>query len=201
MAKFFSYAWDWIVRPVQAAEDQLYEEHRTRLGFWAVLVFGVLYSVASLVLYLRGFSPVFETVLPIPESAYYLWQTFFTVPWALLTWFAAGVIIHLWNRIFTREFRRGIGDILGPLGFASVIPWFFFTWLPEMVAAPILGPWGFSLIPVWIEVLRQLIPAVWTALLIYIAVRKVYEANWFRAAGSAILGIAVLLVMFLLFLR
>ena len=197
--KIFTYAWWWIVRPGRAAEDQLYEKSNVWIGFWAVFILAVLYSIAALLLWLTDFTPMFKAILPIPETSYYLWQTFFTLPWAVLTWFIAGAVIHLWNYIFNR--KRRLADILGPLGFASVIPWFFFTWLPEAIVAPILGPWVFPPWPMWVEMVRQVIPALWMSALIFIATRKVYEASWWRALGSAILGLAVFAIMFLLFLR
>lgn len=197
--RIFTYAWWWIVRPGKAAEDQLYEKRNIWIGFWAVMIFGLLYSIAAVLLYITGFEPRFDPILPIPDVSYYFWQTFFTIPWAAASWFLAGAVVHLWNYIFNR--KRRLADILGPLGFASVIPWFFFTWLPEAIVAPILGPWVFPPWPMWAEVVRQVIPALWMSALIFIAARKVYEASWWRALGSAILGLAVFAIMFLLFLR
>lgn len=199
LAKVFSYAWRWIVRPGKAAEDQLYEERNVWIGFWTVAIFGLLYAITALLLWLAGFKPAIATILPIPRDSYYLWQTFFTIPWAVLTWFFAGAVIHLWNHIFSRE--RRLADILGPLGFALSVPWFFFTWIPETFVAPVLGPWGFPPWHFWAEMIRLAIGVLWMAALIFIAARKVYEANWLRALGSAILGLAVFAVMFLIFLR
>ncbi|MBD3285439.1 hypothetical protein GF338_03795 [candidate division WOR-3 bacterium] len=198
-AKIFTYSWHWIVKPGQATENLLYEDKRAQIGFWTILIFAFLYSITALILWLTGFQPFFKTVLPIPDESYYLWQTFFTIPWGIATWFLTGAVIHLWNRIFTKQ--RRLSDILGHIGYAFAIPWFFFTWLPETFVAPFLGQWGFPPWPMWIEFIRIIIPAVWMGTLFYIAVYKVYEARWLRSLTSAFLGTAVLVVMFFLFLR
>lgn len=204
LGKIFSYSWNWIARPARAANDQLYDKQSAWIGFWVSFIFAALYSITSLLLWLTGFKPALPSVLPIPDESYYLWQTFFTVPWGIATWLITGGIIHLWNRIFMRKPKRGLGDILGPLGIAWVLPWFFFSWLPETVLAPILGPWqpgGFPPWPEVIELVRQTVPMVWMAILMYIAVRSVYEGKWLRTVTSVILGLAVFSVMFLMFIR
>lgn len=197
--KVFSYAWRWIAKPGEAAEDLLYEKRKVWIGFWTAAIFGFLYAVTALILWLTRFNPTFPQILPIPDGSYYLWQVFFTIPWAILSWFLAGGIIHLWNRIFTK--KRKLADILGHIGLASVIPWFFFAWLPETFLAPFLGPWGFPPWPDWVEIIRLTVPAVWMGMLFFIAVHKVYEAKWLRALTSAILGLGVYFVMFMIFLR
>jgi len=199
LGKVFSYAWYWILRPARAAEDQLYEERSLAIGFWAIVIFALLYSITAILLWLTGFKPAFAPILPIGEESYYLWQAFFTIPWAILSWLIAGGVIHLWNYIFTR--KRKLSDFLGPAAFAFIIPWFFFTWIPETFVAPFLGPWGFPPWPVWAEMIRLTLPVLWMAALLYIAARKVYDANWFRALGSAMLGVAAFAVMFMLFIR
>ncbi|MBN2378368.1 hypothetical protein JXM67_01000 [candidate division WOR-3 bacterium] len=199
LAKIFTYAWRWIAKPSEAAEDLLYEKNKAWIGFWSVLVFSFLYSITALILWLTGFKPAFQAILPIPDQSYYLWQTFYTVPWGIACWFLVAVIVHLWNRIFYR--KRKYSDILGHIGQAIVIPWFIFALIPETFVAPFLGPWGFPPWPDWLEVIRLTVPAVWMGALFFIAVHKVYEAKWLRALTSAILGTAVLFVMFLIFLR
>jgi len=199
IGKIFTYTWRWIIKPGQASEDLLYENKKAQTGFWISVIFAFLYSITSLILWLTKFQPFIKPIIPIPEETYYFWQTFFTIPWGIATWFLTAGIIHLWNRIFTK--KRKLSDILGHVGYAFVIPWFFFTWLPETFVAPFVGQWGFPPWPMWVEMLRLTIPAVWMGALFFIAVRKVYEAKWLRALTSAILGTAVLFVMFLLFLR
>lgn len=199
--KIFKYFWRWIVKPGTAAEDQLYDKKNAGIGFWAVFIFAILYSGTALLLHLTGFRPAFAPILPIPKETYYFWQTFFTLPWAVVSWLFAGLIIFLWNRIFTREAKRRISDILGPLGMAFVIPWFFFTWLPETVLAPVFGSWSFPPWPAWLEIIRLTIPALWMAALIYISARKIFDAKWFQCVGSALLGTAAFGLMFILFMR
>lgn len=201
LGKVFTYFWRWIVHPSAAAEDQLYEKRNAAIGFWAIFIFGILYSATALILHLTGFRPAFSPILPIPKETYYFWQTFFTLPWAVVSWLFTGFIVYLWNRIFTREPKRGLSDILGPLGILSVMPWFFFTWLPETALAPVFGVWYFPPWPVWVEILRLAAPALWMAILLFVAARKVFDAKWFQALGTAILGTAAFGLMFLLFIR
>lgn len=206
-AKIFAYAWHWAVNPPDAASDQLYEKRNFAIGFWAVFIFAVLYAGASFLLRLTGFIPGIKLILPFAAGSYYFWQGIFIVPCVLLTWLAAGVLIHVWNYAFNRE--RRLADILGPMAYVLVVPWFVFTWVPVVVSAPIFGalslpawsglvfpPW-----PAWIEVIRLSLTGLWIGLLSFFAVRKVYAAGWILSLFSAILTLAVFTVMFYIFLR
>lgn len=197
--KIFSYAWRWIVRPEAAALEQHYEKKGLQIGLWAVVFFALLYSVAALMLWWRGFVPAFNPIIPVPAKSYYFFQTFITIPWAIVTWLIAGVLVYAWNYLFNRKVR--FAEILGPFAYASVVPWFFFTLLPGLVIAPIVGSWGWPPWSDWIETLRQILPAVWMVILFFIAVRKIYDAKWILAVFSSILAAAVFAVMSFVFLR
>jgi len=197
LGRVLRYAWRWILRPVRTAVEQLDEKQNLWIGFWTVAVFGLLYAIAALLLWLAGFLPAFPPVMPITDEDYYLWQTFFTIPWALGSWFVAGVTMHLWNRLFSRE--GSLPGILGLIGPASVVPWFFFTLIPEIGILPIVGPpppW-----PDWIDIARQIIPSLWMLALFFVATSKVYSTRWLVSLVSAILGSVVFFIFVYLFLR
>ena len=197
ISKVFFYAWRWIIKPVRAAAEQLDEKQNFWIGFWTAAIFGLLYAVAAFFLWLAGFLPSFTPIVRIADEDYYFWQTFFTIPWALSSWFIAGVAIHLWSRLFSRE--GSLASILGLLGTASVVPWFFFTLIPEIGILPIVGPpppW-----PDWIDITRQIIPSLWMMALFFIAASKVYTTRWSVSLASAILGSAIFFLLVYLFLR
>jgi hypothetical protein len=192
--KVLHYSWGYLVRPSLSTRALLDDPERTRLGFLVTLNFAILYSLTAMLLHLAEQEPVMEPVLPIDRKRYYFWQAFFTVPWGMAVWLMSAGALQLLNR---RQGKR-MDDILGPAAFANVLPWLFLTWVPETFIVPVYRrvPW-----PAWVDAARIILASVW-AFLLYIKVTRItYGVSWASAAVTSLAALAVMGVMYTLFIR
>lgn len=154
------------LRPQRTTIRLLEHPHRLGQGIAACLLMGVLYTISVFVGYLHGFGAVMQPWLPIPAADYYLWETFFTVPAFFLILGTAGAATQ-----WTARALRGRGtfnDTFSVLSLGIVFPTFLLMWVPEtlmLVVVPGLRAeqlGGFSFMPDWLNIARQIAVPVWT---------------------------------------
>src|SRR5512139_127661 len=104
--------------------------------------------------------------LPIPARDYYFWETFFTIPVFFIVLATAAAITQLVSRAL-----RGEGtfeDTFCVLSLGVLLPTFLLMWVPETLLlvflpelrAEQLG--GFSFMPHWLDIARQIGVPLWT---------------------------------------
>jgi hypothetical protein len=188
------YSWTYIIRPTAATRELLQDPEKCRAGLSVSLYFAILYSITAMLLHLTDQEPVMEPFLPIEKKRYYFWQTFFTVPWGIAEWLMAGCALH----IFNRRYNRQIGEILGPIAFANILPWVFTAWVPETFVVPTCKrvPW-----PAWVDAGRIILAIIWSFILMIKVAKVVYDISWSRACISALISLSIMGMMYMLFIR
>jgi len=171
-----------IFQPYSLFRDLTGSANSRILGWIYCLGFSFLYSLTSLLLYLRGWSPVVSPAINLPVEKYYLYQTFFTIPVALLA-LGFGTWISYWFARITGS-GTGLYDYWGPICIAAVIPSFITMWIPETFFIPFLQPQHPPEPPY--DFIRVTIGAVWTIILSILAVRRTSRLNWF---SSSVIGL------------
>jgi hypothetical protein len=195
MKNWFRYFARAITRPQAAANSMLGEKDALGLGLLYTVGFSFLYSITSLLLYWRGNLPQ-GVLLPIPPERWYLYQAFYTIP----VGFAAIALLAVITHGLARRLG-GIGrwqDSWMLLSLASTLPWFFFTWLPETIFA-LVGrsfPWSET-----IEIIRQIIPALWQLLLGIIVLQTTQQITWWKSLACILAGTVPFVFLFALFIR
>jgi hypothetical protein len=89
----------------------------------------------------------------------------------------------------------------------SILPTLGFMWLPEtaMMAlfpefrAQSLG--GFAGIPMWVDIVRQLLVPVWTTVIYVIAMRRIHSVSGAISTIIVLLGMVPSIVITLVFVR
>ena len=167
---------------------------------WILFLFSLMYSFTSFILYSVKVLPAIDPWLPIAKEQYYLYQTFWTIPWGLATaTMMAGVahIIAVLGRQRSSTFT--FEDAMAVNAIAWVIPSFVFMWLPETLVVPFYGgaPW-----PSWFEVMRlSVLAPVWQVILIVMGMRKTHAVSWRRGIIIGLIAVALSFIMFLPFMR
>jgi hypothetical protein len=124
-----------IIHP-QTTLRKLSEGKDLRQGICATLLISILYSVVCAIAAARGIEPTTKPTLPISEESYYFWETFFSPPLFLGTWF-----LFSWlNLKMGRAWGGGatFPSILVPLGFAFSIPMIPIMWTTDFICLTFL---------------------------------------------------------------
>jgi len=188
-----------IIKPREVVEEFKADPHKVLISFWIVFLFALLYSITALLLYLFQRPVTIPPWLPIDPENYYLYQTFWTIPWGLATWIMISGISHLLAIAGKKDFYNyQFEDALVVCTVGFVVPWTIFTWLPETFLAPFFGVFW----PFWIDMVRQMVfPVIWQTLLIAVGLRKTHNVFWFKGISIGLLTVVVFFFMFLAFMR
>ena len=195
MKKWFLYFSRMITRPRTTAGIMLGAKDAVSLGFLYTVGFSFLYSLTSALLYWRGNLPL-GALLPIPPERWYLYQAFYTIPVGFASIALLAAVAHGLARLLGGSGRWQDSWML--LSLASTLPWIFFTWIPETVFT-LLGrpfPWGGT-----IEVLRQIIPALWQIILGVIVLGTAQRITWWKSTLCILLGTIPFVILFAFFIR
>lgn len=187
------------LKPREVVEEFQSDPHKVVVSFWIAFLFSLLYSITAFLLYISHYLPAFPPWIPIDIEVYYLYQTFWTVPWGLATWIMISGFCHLLSLLGKKDFSKyKFEDALAVCSVGFVVPWTFFTWIPETFIVPFFGVFW----PLWIELLRVMIfPTIWQTLLIAIGLRKTHEVGWTKGIGIGILTVITFFIMFAAFIR
>lgn len=198
----FRYWFVGTVRPNKILNEIKDDPNKILTAFWMNFIFAFLYSLTALISHLVGLRPSFPPWMPISEDVYYVYQAFFTIPWGLACWILLSGIAHLCALIGKNpdEFnlmKNNFDSALLMISISWVIPWFYWTFLPETF----IIPWGIRF-PDWFEVMRySVFPVIWQTLLFTFGLKKTHNIKLIKSFLIAILNDGVFFVMFLAFLR
>jgi hypothetical protein len=187
------------LRPRPVIAELKSRPDKVGIAFWVNLIFALLYSITALIYYAIGRLPAIPPWIPLPEETYYLYQTFWTVPWALATWIMFSGIAHLLATIGRdRPTPYRFEDALVVGGLAWVGPNAILMWLPETLLVPIFGAFW----PMWVETLRlMVIPPLWQSLFVAVGLRETHEVGWGAGIGIGLVTVAIFFVSFLAYMR
>lgn len=203
--RVLSYVVGMALHPQSTARRLVEDPHRLHEGIAACLSMGVLYTISVFVGYLHGFGAVMDPWLPIPARDYYLWETFFTIPAFFLILATAAAITQLVARAF-----RGQGSFTSTfcvLSLGIALPTFLLMWVPEtlvLVLAPQLRAeelGGFSFMPDWLNVARQIAVPMWACGVWVAAMPVVHGLGRLRAAVAVAVGLVPATLVALLIIR
>ena len=187
------------LKPREVIEELQSDAHKVVVSFWIAFLFSLLYSTTAFLLYIFRHIPTFPPWIPIDIEVYYLYQTFWTVPWGLATWIMISGIGHLLSIAGRKDVSKyKFEDALAVCSVGFVVPWTFFTWIPETFIVPFFGIFW----PLWIELLRVMVfPTIWQVLLITVGLRKTHDIGWIKGIGIGILTVITFFIMFVAFMR
>jgi len=134
--------------------------------------------------------------LPIPPERWYLYQAFYTIPVGFVAIALLAGVAHGLARLLGGSGRWQDSWML--LSLASVLPWVFFTWIPETLFVLLGRPflWGGT-----IELLRQIIPALWQMALGVIVLGTAQRNNWWKSTLCILAGMLPFVILFAFFIR
>ena len=170
------------------------EEAPLSYSFTALLLFGLLYSLAALIWYLKGISVSWAWVTIIPVREYYLWEALFMVPVCVQVYVLSAALAHLFSRL--QHGKGSFESTLAVFGFAY-IPLIISFWLPDMVLNLLFG----------IETLLALVPfyatisGLWSILLSGLGLKMSQQIPLPRAFLTASVSIALGNTLTLLLIR
>lgn len=188
-----------ILRPRQVIAELKTHPDKVAIAFWINLIFAILYSFTALIYYAIGRLPAVEPWMPIAADRYYLYQTFWTVPWGLVTWIAFSGIAHLLATAGRKDAPRyQFEDALVVCGLAWVVPNAILMWLPETILVPVFGAFW----PMWVETIRlTVLPPLWQSAFVAIGLRETHEVSWVKGIGIGVVTVLVFFVSFLAYMR
>ncbi len=188
-----------IVRPGESIDEFKSDPDKVVISFWINLLFAFLYSLTALMGYLAGQEIMLEPWIPVAEKSYYLYQTFWTIPWGLATWVMLAGICHLLALAGKgKGYRYAYEDALLVVAIGWVLPWFVCGWLPETFFFMPLKVLPGALV----EIVRLgVLPVIWQTMLIATGLRKTHEISWTKGIVIGFITNGVVFVMFVVFLR
>lgn len=195
---YLSYFYGIIIHPKSTIKSLIEDPNRLRVGFFAVLLLGVLYTANYYIGYMNGHYPAsFEPFLRLPTEGYYLYNALFNLPISILSWLLFGCTIYL--SIPQNDVR--FEDTLAVLGLPYGILILPLMWVPEIVMTIGWPNWYYESWWMQLTVIRVVLGTVWMYVGCTIAVRELYKVSLPRSLFHTIIGVIVALVISLIFLR
>jgi hypothetical protein len=172
---------------------------KVAIAFWINVMFALMYAITARIYFATGRLPAIPPWIPIAADRYYLYQTFWTIPWGLATWIMFSGIAHLLAVVGRATASRyHFEDGLVVCGLGWVVPSAVLMWIPETILVPVFAVFW----PTCIETLRlMVIPVVWQILLVAIGLRETHEVGWLRGIGIGVVTVLVFFISFLAFMR
>jgi hypothetical protein len=185
------------LKPRQVVLTLKNHPHKVAIAFWINLIFAALYSITALIFYAIGRLPAIAPWMPIAAERYYLYQTFWTIPWGLTTWIAFSGIAHLLAEP-GGDARGTFDDALMVCGLGWVVPSAVLMWVPETLLVPLVGLFW----PMWVETLRLMVlPVVWQIVFVGMGLRETHGVGWVRGVLIGGVTVAVFFISFLAYMR
>lgn len=187
------------IKPNQVFREFQLKPHIIAISTWICLLFAILYSLTAFLLYITHTPVSFPQWVPIANEVYYLYQTFWTVPWGLVTWIMISGISHILAITGKNDVSQYKFDYaLAVNSIAFVVPWFYLAWLPETFIAPFFG----VIWPSIVDLLRMAILApLWQTVLTAIGLRQMYNVGWAKSIGIGVITVAASFMMFMPYIR
>jgi hypothetical protein len=143
-----------------------------------------------------------QALLLIPLESWYLVQTFTTIPVGL-----AGAVTYTGLVYLMCKAAGGRGSYEATFGsqmYTTIIPWIFFTLLPELFLAPFLIAAGHTTMiwPEWIEIFRQFVaPILWVLTISAIALSRIHALHPLKTLLFSILALIPMAGIMAVFIR
>jgi len=190
-----------ITRPRGVFRAMSTHSDRLNICLWILVLFAGLYSVTSMLLYLSGRLPLMDPWMPIAKEDYYLYQTFWTIPWGLATAILMAGIAHIMAVLGRENKNYSFEAALSVISISWVVPSFVLMWLPETFVAPLV-PGNMPIWSVWIDVVRlSILAPLWQVALTTIGIQVSHQIGFPRALLIGVVTTVVSFLMFLPFMR
>jgi len=136
MKTFFRYLFGTIFLPRRAFGRLMADPRPARRGFQAVLLAGFLWLLTTAAVAVTGGVPMAPIFLSVRAENYHFWQMLFILPFFVLIWVFASVLVHLLGR----GTRKGgsLRRTLAIFGFSLAGP-IILLWVPQTTIAVFYG--------------------------------------------------------------
>ena len=184
----FSIASGSIFAPYSTFKQLSASEKSSHYGWLFTTGYSTLYSVTALILAARGWEPVVEPTLPIPQKDYYWYQAGFTIPVGVAGVGLNSLTVYGLSHAFGSDVT--MAELWGPISVASVVPTFITMWIPETLIIPWREPG--NTLPAEIDITRIIVGGVWSTVLNVVAVKASTDLAWRK---STLIGVTSASVM------
>ena len=175
--------------------------HRVRISFYIILIFSLLSSFSSWMMWMGGRIPYWGTWIPFfPSEEYYLYQIFLSVPWFVVCYLAIAGFIYLFTCLAGKEAYYEDSLMISSLSIA--IPYLMFWWIPETFIIPIMGAGSSLGWPYLFELERKFIfPGLWQLSIVALGMRKLNNTNRLICIVAGAFAVMTLFCLYLPFMR
>jgi hypothetical protein len=177
MKRFLALYFGILVRP-RGVYGELADDPAPLIrGLQAVLFIGGLYTITVIGAAAHSFPISVEPWIPLPPERYYFWEIFFALP---VMFFVTVIIAGGYYSLAGGMNGRGRFDmVFAVTALALNAPMFIFMWVPETIVL-LSGSLTLAdvLFPPVVNEIRQLIPPVWTLLLLILLLKRETGLGW-----------------------
>jgi hypothetical protein len=190
-----------ISHPGYVLEFAQRDQHRVRISFYIILVFSLLYSFSSWMMWTGGRVPYWQTWIPyILPNQQYFFQVFLIPLWMVVTYLAIAGFIYLFTCLSGKQ--SYFEDSLMIASLSIAIPYLMFWWVPETFLIPVMGPGSSLNWPELFELERKFIfPGIWQFFLVAFGMRKLNNTNRIACLAAGLFAVLTLFCLYLPFIR
>lgn len=192
--------------PGRAMRALAAEPRGLRSGARVLLAAGALYALISISLAAAGALPAAPPLLALAPENYYLLQALFILPVLFLAWLAAGGTAYLLSRRGQGSYESLLAALAPALALPLLLPGFFAAALAIFLALggrqkDIMDLTASPGVEQAVAMGYPVLAAVWLLGLAVIAVRSARRTGRLRAAAAGLAAGAVILAVFVVFVR
>lgn len=202
---FLFYVWGTLIHPRAAFDRLLAEPNPLVYGGLAILLVGILYTIAQFVGYLNGFGPCWKPFLPIAEKEYYFYQTFFTIPVFWLTTLVFASVVQFFSGFFGGKGK--FEDCVAVFGFSLHITMIPLMLIPETImfifnfhlpGDELCGTTGLGPVA---DTVRMGAAALWPVIVTFIGLKEVHQYSWLKTILIGLIGLVSYEIVFWTYIR
>ena len=207
MKQFTAYAWGTLFHPDATFQRLVAEPAANTYATTALLLVGVLYTIATIIGYMNGFGACTLPWLPISAKDYYYYMAFFTIPVFWLTTLIYAAIVQFLSTFFQGKGRFeecvvvaafGLQITMLPLMFIPELIYFAFSIHNPMPTLELCGTLGLGIAADWI---RLIVAVLWQLIVVTIGLKVVQQYSWLKAVVIGLIGFTVYELVFWTYIR
>lgn len=134
LRRYWTLSWGTIIHPTRTFEN-IVTDGSLVYSTVVMVLFGLLYSLLALLIYLRGQTPSLPILIAVTPEKFYLVESIYLTPFTLQLWLLFSALCHL----FAGRKRGNFDATLAVMGFSNGIPNIVMFWIPDFVSFVVFG--------------------------------------------------------------
>jgi hypothetical protein len=186
-----------VYNPVKSLKSLLKNKHRLTYSVVLFLFLGIIYTISVQLAYMKGLGAAVEPFIKITAKDYYFWQRFYQIPFFFITSIIFAGIVRLLSAVI--KGKGSFEDLFSIICVSQTLPMLITLWFPETVNF-LFFP-GKRIMPIWLDIARQVIGIVWPLSIAVIGITINEKIKWYESVVITVIAAVPMVLLIAVFIR